>query len=105
MIIQSFDVRTLQVSNQYYPRIRTALLIEENDRGTLEQQLNKLGFDPTIYSPHHALITKELVAKCKLRKIAVIPWTVNDPKRIKLLRSMGVDGIITDDPSLFDKLN
>ncbi len=35
--------------------------------------------------------------------LKVIPWTVNDKAAIDRLRAMGVDGIITDYPDLFDK--
>jgi glycerophosphoryl diester phosphodiesterase len=32
----------------------------------------------------------------------LIPWTVNNPKKIKEFIAMGVDGIISDYPNLFD---
>ncbi|RZL97338.1 MAG: glycerophosphodiester phosphodiesterase, partial [Pedobacter sp.] len=34
--------------------------------------------------------------------IKIIPWTVNNKERIDVLKKMGVDGIITDYPDLFN---
>ena len=101
VIIQSFDFRTLQVINRKYPLIKTAALIEDHDRRSLEAQLTELGFVPTIYSPHYSLVTNELVEKCHAQNMKVIPWTVNDKPTIDKLRQMKVDGIITDYPDLF----
>ena len=33
----------------------------------------------------------------------VIPWTVNSKKEIEQLKALGVDGIITDYPNLFNE--
>ncbi|MBF9254287.1 glycerophosphodiester phosphodiesterase [Pontibacter sp. 172403-2] len=99
VIIQSFDVRTLQVLHAQYPEIKTALLVE-NILG-LEANLRKLGFVPDIYSPNYKLVTSKLVADCHRQGIKVIPWTVNDINEIKQLKAKGIDGIITDYPDLF----
>ena len=101
VLIQSFDVRTLQYLHTNYPTIPTVLLIEDYDKRTLEDQLQQLGFTPTVYSPDNSLVTKELIEKCHQQKIKVIPWTVNDKAKIEELKSMGVDGIISDYPDLF----
>jgi len=100
VIIQSFDFRTLQYVHKSYPSIRTAMLIEDFDKRSLEQQLKDLGFTPSIYSPDYSLINTALVEKCHQLKMKVIPWTVNDKATIDRLRAMGVDGIITDYPDL-----
>ena len=100
MVIQSFDFRTLQYLNKNYPSIRTAMLIEDFDKRSLEQQLKDLGFTPTIYSPAYSLVNKELIESCHQLKMRVIPWTVNDKAAIERLKEMGVDGIITDYPDL-----
>ena len=100
VIIQSFDFRTLQVLHKKYPTVKSAALIEEDDKRPLEDQLKVLGFFPTIYSPAYSLVTKELVDKCHDRKIRVIPWTVNDKAAIEQMKAAGVDGIITDFPDL-----
>jgi len=101
-IIQSFDFRTLQYLHKKYPDIKTAMLIEDVDKRDLDDQLQALGFIPTIYSPAYILVNEKLVKKCHDQIIKVIPWTVNDKAEIEKLKSMGVDGIITDYPNLFN---
>ena len=101
VIIQSFDFRTLQYLHQHYPHIKTAMLIEDNDKRTFEQQLKDVGFIPTIYSPDYSLVNAELIQKCHKQNIKVIPWTVNDKATIERLKSLGVDGVISDYPDLF----
>jgi len=101
VIIQSFDFRTLKYLHVYYPAIKTAMLIEDTDKRDLDDQLKDLGFTPTIYSPAYALLNDSLVERCHQLKMKVIPWTVNDKTSIDQLRTMGVDGIITDYPDLF----
>ncbi len=102
VIIQSFDFRTLQVLHKKFPSVKTAALIEDYDKRPLAEQLDSLGFLPTIYSPEVSLVNKELIEACHEQKIKVIPWTVNDKKRIGELKTIGVDGIITDYPDLFE---
>ena len=78
-------------------------LIADYDKRTLDEQLNNLGFNPTIYSPAYSLVNKALIDACHDKKIKVIPWTVNDTTTINGLKQLGVDGIITDYPNLFNK--
>jgi glycerophosphoryl diester phosphodiesterase len=101
VIIQSFDFRTLQYLHQKYPHIKTAMLIEDFDKRGIEKQMETLGFQPTIYSPHYSLVNDALVKYCHERKIKVIPWTVNTKEEIEQLKKRGVDGIISDYPDLF----
>lgn len=102
VIIQSFDFRTLQYLHQKYPHIKTAALIDAGDRRTLPEIWSTLGFMPTIYSPHHSLVSKQAIEDCHRNNIRVIPWTVNTKKQIERLRELGVDGVITDYPELFE---
>ncbi|HTL09907.1 MAG TPA: glycerophosphodiester phosphodiesterase family protein [Chitinophagaceae bacterium] len=101
VIIQSFDPRSLQVLHQQQPGIKTSLLIEGYDKRSLDEQLQQLGFVPTIYSPAYELVNPALVKACKDKKIKLVPWTVNDAAAIQRLKAMGVDGIISDYPDLF----
>lgn len=101
VIIQSFDPRTLQIVHRDYPTIKTALLIEDFDKRSLDEQLQQLGFIPVIYSPAYSLVNEALLKSCHEKKMKVVAWTVNDQKQIERLKAMGIDGIITDFPNLF----
>jgi len=127
VIIQSFDPRTLEIVHKKYPKIMTALLVEKVDDKKLAQQRNHfenipvekfreypdhlngvagdlkfLSFTPTIYSPDHTLVTPELVKECHALGMKVIPWTVNTKEELKELKDIGIDGVISDDPRIFE---
>ncbi len=102
VIIQSFDMRTLQYLHEKYPKVKTSLLIDEKE--PFEGYIEKLGFKPTIYSPYSVLVGKGLVDRCHAMGIKIIPWTVNTVKEIKYFQSLGVDGIITDFPNIMSQL-
>jgi glycerophosphoryl diester phosphodiesterase len=101
VIIQSFDPRTLNVVHRTQRRLRTALLVENQDG--LTKNLLRLSFRPSIYSPQYKLVTSELVQACHQHRMQVIPWTVNTPAEATELRALGVDGLITDYPDLVEK--
>jgi len=102
VIIESFDMRTLQYLHEKYPKIQTSLLIDEKE--PFEDYIEKLGFKPTIYSPYSVLVGKGLVDRCHEMGIKIIPWTVNTVREIKYFQSLGVDGIITDFPNLMGQI-
>ncbi|MEO7531629.1 MAG: glycerophosphodiester phosphodiesterase family protein [Sediminibacterium sp.] len=104
VIIQSFDIRTLQYLHEHYPFFKTALLIEDFDKKIFSLQLKDLGFIPDIYSPAYSLVTPLLIKQCRDAGIRIIPWTVNDVEKIKELKKMGVNGVISDFPDLFSGL-
>ncbi len=104
VIIQSFDMRTLQYLYKKYPTIRTAYLYEPPSVKNFATRLIDLGFIPTIYSPEYTTVTPALVAECKNLDIKLIPWTVDDLENMKKLKLMGVDGIISDYPNLYEQL-
>jgi glycerophosphoryl diester phosphodiesterase len=103
VIIQSFDFRTLQYLHEKYPAIKTAMLIEDSDKRGLDEQVKAMGFTPTIYSPAYQLVDESLIKKCHKMNMKIIPWTVNDKAKIDELKKMGVDGIISDYPNLFNE--
>lgn len=102
VIIESFDMRTLQYLHEKYPKIQTSLLIDEKE--PFEDYITKLGFKPTIYSPYSVLVGKGLVDRCHEMGIKIIPWTVNTIKDLKYFMSLGVDGVITDFPNLMNQI-
>ena len=95
-ILQSFDIRTLQEMKKLDSSFTTAYLIEHVDG--LSKNLQRLGFKPDIYSPHYLMVNKKMVKECHVLGIKVIPWTVNSEKKMKQLKALGVDGLISDYP-------
>ena len=100
--VQSFDPRVLREMRKTALPVKLALLSEEET--TPAEQMDELGFPVDIYSPNYEQITPELISWCHFRRIAVIPWTVNDLEQMQALVDMGVDGIISDYPNLFAEL-
>lgn len=94
--LQSFDVRILQVLHEINSGARLALLVENTE--SLENNLNRLGFKPDVYSPEYILVNKDLNDKLKAMGIKLIPWTVNESDDIKKMLSFDVAGIISDYP-------
>ncbi len=60
-----------------------------------------LGFKPTVYSPYYVLVGKSLVERCHDLGVKIIPWTVNSVKELNYLIDLGVDGVITDFPNIY----
>lgn len=101
VIIQSFDIRTLQYLHVKFPDVKTSLLIEPEEFVSAEQKMKQLGFDPDIISPEYHMVTSGMIKQMHERNIKVIPWTINDKSDIQKFEELGVDGIITDYPDLF----
>ena len=99
-ILQSFDVRTLQVGRRLDPSWRLALLVEARDDPGLAANLDTLGFIPEIYSPAYPLVDADLIREAHARGMLVIPWTVNTLEEMQRLKALGVDGLITDYPDI-----
>ncbi len=101
VIIQSFDKRSIQYIHQKKLPVKLSFLLEESNRKTIHKQLSMLGFKPDFISPEYSKIDRRYVRYCQKRGIRVIPWTVNEPDAISRVLNMGVDGIISDYPNLF----
>jgi glycerophosphoryl diester phosphodiesterase len=62
--------------------------------------LARAGADAAVL--HHALISFRLVQRCHAFGAAVLAWTVEDPQALRRVLDAGVDGVIANDPRLFD---
>jgi len=100
--IQSFDARSLLAVNALDKTIMTAYLIENIN--PFEENMAKLDFIPTIYSPYFQLVTDTLVQQVKTKGMDLVPWTVNEMADMKRMKELGVNGIITDYPNLIKEL-
>lgn len=83
------------------PALRAGLsAIRRRFPGILEKRAPKLGVD-AVWA-YHPIITPRLVEAAHRVEVELIAWTVDDAERIRELLDMGVDGICSNDPRLFD---
>jgi glycerophosphoryl diester phosphodiesterase len=68
--------------------------------GILAKQAPELGVD-AVWA-YHLIVTPKLVEAARQAGIELIAWTVDDAERMRELLAMGVDGICTNDPRLFE---
>ena len=54
----------------------------------------------STWAPEHEDLTADAVQEAHALGLRVLPWTVNDPARMRTLIAWGVDGFITDRPDL-----
>ena len=94
-LISSFDWNTLQEVRFHHETIRIGVLTETN----LDLALAFAKFIKA-YSihPYFHLLTLETVKKMKEKEFKIFPWTVNEPEDITFVKSLQIDGIITDFP-------
>ena len=96
IVVQSFDHQSLWAVHAVDPEIRLAALTSN-----LPPDLAGLVTNgASIWSPRAATLTETLITQAHAVGLRVIPWTVNDPREVTRLISMGVDGVITDRPDL-----
>jgi glycerophosphoryl diester phosphodiesterase len=50
---------------------------------------------------HYAVLSPAAVASCHARDVGVWAWTVNDAELLERVVELGVDGVVSDDPGIF----
>lgn len=94
--IQSFDVRTLQEFKKYPVKLPLGLLVENQDG--VQRNIERLGFQPDVYSPHFRLVDEQTVTYCREKGIKIVPWTINEISDLERMKKFDLDGVITDYP-------
>lgn len=94
-IVSSFDWNALQQVHFLNEKIQIGVLTSTD----LELALAFAKFI-NAYSihPYYHLLTQENVSQMHSKYFKVYPWTVNEPEDIIFVKSLNVDGIITDFP-------
>jgi glycerophosphoryl diester phosphodiesterase len=62
-------------------------------------------FDVFAMWVYHPLISPKLAGICERVGVELIAWTVDDERRMRKLVEMGVDGLVSNDPRLFARLD
>jgi glycerophosphoryl diester phosphodiesterase len=102
VIVSSFNPVSIVRVRLADPKLETALLWDDDLRP--EWLLARGQLAPLLgvcaVHPRHTLITPEFVERAHAKGWRVNTWTVNDPDRAKALLAMGVDGLISDAPTV-----
>ncbi|MHA7056427.1 glycerophosphodiester phosphodiesterase [Aquimarina sp. M1] len=95
-IVSSFDHSQLFQIKSMTSLFRLGVLTEKNIPSVLNvaEALKAFSIHPPIYS-----LTQEDVFLAYREKFKVYTWTVNDPAKIKTLKTWKLDGVITDFPN------
>lgn len=95
IIVSSFDWNALQQVHFLNDNIKIGVLTHTD----LDLALAFAKFIKA-YSihPHYHLLTPENVKQMQSKNFKVYPWTINEPEDIIFVKSLQVDGIITDFP-------
>jgi len=96
VVVSSFSLEAVDAVHSHAPGLVTALLVEPTDDAmtavALARHHGHGGVHPFFVSVDEALMEAALAAR-----VAIRPWTVDDPARVVALAGLGVDAVITND--------
>jgi Glycerophosphoryl diester phosphodiesterase family len=92
--VSSFDERVLDEVGRFRTVDTTLLFTRPLRVATVARTIG----------PRHELVTRELVDAARALGLRIVPWTVNDVRRIAELIDLGVDGLVTTRPALLRTL-
>jgi glycerophosphoryl diester phosphodiesterase len=100
ILFSSFNPGVLRRLKNILPVYPIALLTLPGLPGALSGKIYPLFTRFDALHPHYSTVTRKMVCDFHEANKRVHTWTVNKPADISRLLSLGVDGIITDDPTL-----
>lgn len=98
-VISCFDPAVLAVVTREAPEITTGLLGAAGFEPASVIEAAVAGSNAFCFLPD-AVISASVISSAHASGLVVVPWTVNDPVRLRELAGWGADGVITDDPGL-----
>jgi glycerophosphoryl diester phosphodiesterase len=95
VVVQSFDPDFMERFHALAPEVPAGLLVEHPDElpGPLPGWAEQL-------NPCHSHVTAASVRAAHDRGAITLPFTVDDPDRMRALLALGVDGLITNRPDV-----
>jgi len=95
-LVQSFRPEALREVARIAPSLPTSILVR--DRRDYQRLVDESG--ARVLSPRRDDLRRDDVETFHAQGVAVIPWTVDDPAEMKRFAGWGVDGLITNRPTL-----
>lgn len=108
LLISSFDPAILVVCKKIDKNCKTGILYSPDNLVSIKISARPVAFAKEIgcdaLHPFAMYVTRLYVERAHRAGLQVNPWTINKELTAKHLIKLGVDGIITDDPGLMNKL-
>ena len=100
VLISSFLHLNLKRIKELLPKVAVGILANPGFSGAMARSAFGRRRSPLIIHPHYTDVDKGFMKREKAAGRRVHPWVVNDRVELRRLFSLGVDGLITDDPAL-----
>jgi len=100
VIVSSFNPFALRRFRALAPHIPIGYLYAPDEPIYLRYGWFMIGVPHEARHPHHSLVNEQFMAWARNAKYRVHVWTVDEPQRIRQLRDLGVDAIITNRPNV-----
>lgn len=98
-VVSAFHPAALVHVRRAVPELPRALLLNSSTRWRLISCAGALGL-PQALHPEHRLVTPERVRLWHAMGLKVLAWTVDEPEEAERCFEAGVDGLITNVPSI-----
>jgi glycerophosphoryl diester phosphodiesterase len=92
ILFMSLDLVDVQGVQALAPEAKVGYFVSVEMGNFLDLPLNCI-------APRHTLVSRKIIADARARGLPVFAWTVDDPVRVVELLEMGIDGIITNEPT------
>lgn len=100
VIVSSFNPFALRRFRALAPDIPIGYLYTPEEPLYLRNGWLMIGLKHEARHPHHEMIDAKFMAWAKRKGYQVNTWTVDDPERVKVLRDLGVNAIISNRPDV-----
>ena len=101
VLISSFNWDELKIFREINHEIPIAILTEDDPLDAIPIGIE---LKAIAINPDYKTLNSDNIRKIKKAGFKIYPWTVNKIEDITLIKSLGVDGIITDFPERISKI-
>lgn len=99
VVIQSFDQKCIRNLHEMKVGFKLGVLISKKKYWYRMPNFDKIAIYADYVNPHYSLVTHKFITTAHSFDLSVMPYTVNEPNVAKKLIILGVDGLISDNPT------